>query len=107
MLPRRINLAQQRTPQLLIGLAHTLNEPLARLLEIERQNEGGAPGKLYRNYVIQELARIYRNVSEALPTSTPRGGFVTMCELVLNAVGLETDGVEKAVGRILGRIKAR
>jgi hypothetical protein len=41
MLPRRINLAQKRTPQLLVKLAQTLNEPLARLLEIERQNEGG------------------------------------------------------------------
>jgi hypothetical protein len=29
-----------------------------------------------------------------------------MCELVLDAIGLETDGVEKAVGRLLRRIKA-
>jgi hypothetical protein len=106
MLPRRISLAQERTSRLLIALAHALNEPLARLLEIERQNEGGAPGKLYRNYVIQELAPIYQNVHGKLPTTTPGGGFVTMCELVLGAIGLETDGVEKAVGRVLGRIKA-
>ena len=106
MLPRRISLAQERTSRLLIALAHALNEPLARLLEIERQNKGGAPGKLYRNYVIQELAPIYQNARGKVPTTTPGGGFATMCELVLDAIGLETDGVEKAVGRVLERIKA-
>jgi hypothetical protein len=106
MLPRRIDLAQRRTPQLLIKLAQTLNEPLARILEIERHNEGGAPAKLYRNYVIQELAPIYHRVHGKFPTPTPRGGFVTMCELVLDVVDLETEGVDKAVGRVLKRIKA-
>jgi hypothetical protein len=106
MLPRRINLAALRTPHLLIALAQTLNRPLARHLEIERQNKGGAPGKLYRNYVIQELASIYHGVHGKPPTTTPGGGFVTMCQHVLDSVGLKTDGVEKAVDRILGRIKA-
>jgi hypothetical protein len=106
MLPRRIGLAKERTSRLLNALAHTLNEPLARFLEVERQNKGGTPDKLYRNYVIQELIPIYETVHGKSPTTTPGGGFATMCELVLGAIGIETDGLEKAVGRVLGRRKA-
>jgi len=107
MLPQRIRMAQERTSTLLIALAHNLNEPLARFLEIERKNEGGAPGKLYRNYVIQELVPIYESLRGKMPMTTPSGEFATICELVLSAVGLETVGLEKAIGRILGKIKAR
>jgi hypothetical protein len=106
MLPRRMRLAEQRTPHLLIALAHTLNKPLAMHLEMERQNKGGAPGKLYRNYVIQELVPIYRRVYGRFPTTTPGGGFATMCELVLTAINLKTDGLEKAIVRVLKQIKA-
>jgi hypothetical protein len=105
MLPRRVNLGEERAPRLLIALVRTLHEPLARFLEIERKNKGGSPGKLYRNYVIQELAPIYQHVHGEVPTTTHSGDFVTMCDSVLGAIGLETDGVEQAAARILKRLK--
>jgi len=106
MLGRRVNLGQQRAPGLLTALVGTLNGPLTRLLAIERENEGGAPGKIYRNYVIQQLVPTYEQIHGKPPTSTPSGGFMTMCELVLNAIGLEIEGLDQAAARILARSKA-
>jgi hypothetical protein len=107
MIQRRISIARRRAPDLLLELVRNLNDPLVRFLEIERQNRGGAPGRPYRNYVISELAPTYERVWGKSPTSTPRGRFATMCELILDAIGLETDGTDKAVARILSRNKSR
>jgi len=106
MLQRRIIMARQMAPKLLLELVRNLNDPLLRFLEIERQNRGGTPGKLYRNYVISELAPTYERIWGKSPTSTPGGPFVTMCEQILAVIGLDTEGADKAVPRILKRLRS-
>jgi hypothetical protein len=102
---RRTRIARREARGLLLGLLRAIDESIGALLAIERENRGGSPGKLYRNYVVQELAPIYRALWNEAPTSTSGGRFVLLCELVLEALALETDGVEAAVPRLLGRIR--
>jgi hypothetical protein len=106
MQQRRENLARQRVPSLLSRFVHELNHPLVRFLAIERQNKGGVPGKLYRNYFIENLVPVYKEIYRMAPRPTASGEFVTLCDWVLGAIGLETDGLDQAVGRILRRLKA-
>jgi hypothetical protein len=83
-----------------------LNRPLIRFLDIERQNKGGAPAKLYRNYAVEQLVPVYQAIYGIPPTPTPGGQFVLLCELIITAIGLDTDGLDPAVARILRRLKA-
>jgi len=53
---RRRAVAEEIAPTLMLKLVRALNANLARFLQIRRTNKGGAPGLLYRNYVIDELA---------------------------------------------------
>ena len=106
MRQRRVNLAERAAPKLLIELVRELNRPLLRFLQMERQNKGGAPGKLYRNYAVEQLIPVSTQIYGTTPTPTPSGEFVILCEFILTAIGLDTDGLEEAVARILRRLKA-
>jgi hypothetical protein len=103
-LERRVNIARRYTPNLLATFVSDLNRPLRRLLEVERQNKGGAPGKHYRNYVITELTPIYRQIYDENPRTTPEGKFATLCSLVLEELGMPIDGLESAIARRLGAL---
>jgi hypothetical protein len=98
---RRRAVAEEIAPTLMLKLVRALNTHLARFLQIQRTNKGGAPGLLYRNYAIDELAEFFRDVRGKEPTPTPTGEFVLICELVLTAIGLDGTGIERAVERRL------
>lgn len=100
----RANVAARSAPELLKTLLHALRQPVLRFLEIERTNRGGAPSMIYRNYVVTRLAPVYERLWRKRPTPTPEGQFVLLCELVLGAIGLDTEGTDKAVGRILNKL---
>ena len=112
----RERIARSTAPLLLRRLASTLNQPLIQFLEVRRQAKGGNPGRRYRNYVIQQLATLYRDVFDQIPTRTrpgrlPKdpqivriGQFVLLCELILDTFDMDTIGVEKAVDRTLTRL---
>jgi hypothetical protein len=98
---RRRAVAEEIAPTLMLKLVRALNAHLARFLQIQRANRGGAPGVLYRNYVIDELAPFFRKAQGKKPTATPRGEFVLLCELALRSIGLDGTGIERAVQRRL------
>jgi len=100
----RGNVAARSAPDLLKRLLRALRQPVLHFLEIERGNRGGAPAKIYRNYVIARLAPVYERLWHKTPTSTPEGDFVSLCELVLDAIGLDTEGTDKAVARVLKKL---
>ena len=79
----------------------TISKPVSSQVELERANRGGREQLLYRNYLIQELGRSYQDIFGKPPTTTKTGHFVRLCESVLDAVGLDSTGVEKAVPRVL------
>jgi hypothetical protein len=95
----------QRATKTLRGLILVLSAPLGEFLELERQVRGGKPAKRYRNHVIARLAPVYRQLWEKQPTSSPEGKFVQLCEHLIDLIGLDTDGTDQAVVRILKRLK--
>ncbi len=90
MLGPRLDTANRTAPRLLLTLMRELNTPLLRSLDIERSNKRGSPGKPYRNHVIHRPAPVYRQIWGAEPVTTPSSKFVTLCELVLKVIGLDT-----------------
>jgi hypothetical protein len=84
----------------------TLLHPLEILLVLEQHYKGGARGNPYRNAYIWELTFLYEKLFCVSPTPTPGGRFVLFCDLILNAVGIGTDGLEKAVERVLQQRKS-
>jgi len=113
----REQIARSTAHLLLQRLTRTLNQPLLRFLEIQRQTRGGNPGRRYRNYVIQQLAILFHRVFDKPPTRTTlgpirnraqqasTGQFIILCELVLTTFNMDTDGLENAVDRTLNRLK--
>jgi hypothetical protein len=98
---QRRAVAEDIAPKLLLELVRALNAQLTRFLEVQRANKGGAPGLLYRNYVVDELASFFHTVLKKKPTPTPTGKFVLLCELIVTAIGLDGTGIERAVQRRL------
>ena len=107
MLQRRINLATVWAPTVLVSLIREINQPLRRYLDLERLNKGGSPGRTYRNYAVAQLIPVHPKIFGEPPTPAPNGNFVTLCDWVLTAVGIETDGLEQAVARILSGSERR
>jgi hypothetical protein len=93
--------AREQTPRLLAGVVEQLHAPLRLHLALERQAKGGAPGQRERNFVVGQLADAFPALTGRKPTTTPSGRFVTLCELVLTSIGLDTTGLDKAIQRIL------
>ena len=88
-------------------MVHYLNAPLINFLAIENTNKGGSPGKLYRNYLIEQLTLVYEQIYGERATQTWTGGFVGFCDLVINAVAINTKGLEQALVRRLKRPQKR
>jgi hypothetical protein len=87
--------------QLVDSVLTAISKPVSSQLELERANQGGREQLFYRNYLIQELGRSFSEIFGTHPTTTKSGRFVILCELVLDAVGYDSTGVDKAVPRIL------
>ena len=87
--------------QLVDSVLAAISKPVSSQLELERANRGGREQLFYRNYLIQELGRSYSAIFGRNPTTTKSGHFVKFCEFVLDAVGFDSTGVDKAVPRVL------
>jgi hypothetical protein len=88
-------------PQLVDSVLAAISKPVSSQLELERANRGGRKPDLYRNYLIQELGRSCPAILGRNATTTKSGRFVMLCEWVIDAVGYDSTGVDKAVPRIL------
>ena len=89
--------------QWLIDVLESMKQPIEQMLDFERRIPYGAPWQPHRNLAICLSCARLRTIFGQPPTSTPRGHFVLLCELALDAIGLRTEGLEKAVARILRR----
>lgn len=98
---RRLNAADTVTATVLRGLIHALNTPVREYLELASRHRGGRTGQPFRNAVIRQLARAYREITGKKPTSSPRGAFAHWCELILDSLGMSTEGLEAALLRQL------
>jgi hypothetical protein len=98
---RKERAAEDRSRELLLGVMGDLAKPLRSYLAIERRNRGGRPKNAERDFIIDEMLAIFPQITGKAPTSSPAGPFVTLCDRVLEALGMETEGVESAVAKRL------
>lgn len=75
--------------------------PLSRMLALESADQGGRPPLLYRNYVIQQLGRLYEEIFDEPPTTTVNGTFYKLVRNSLLALGFEDRGLKSAIPRAL------
>jgi hypothetical protein len=87
--------------QLVGSVLTAISKPVSSQVELERAFRGGRKPDLYRNYLIQELGRSCPAILGRNATTTKSGRFVMLCEWVIDAVGYDSTGVDKAVPRIL------
>lgn len=109
--------ASEDTPatRLAFGLKHgnlllthfikRLHEPLARWIELDRQNKGGRPANAVRGYLIYRLAEAAPDILGKPATVSSTGTFVGLCEEVLAACGLSETGIAKAVPGMVTKLR--
>jgi hypothetical protein len=98
---QRKALGLKHAPELLVHLVERINRPIQVWLELDRRNRGGRPSDAVRDYVLIGLVEATPEVLGSPATATARGKFVRLCAGVFHACGLNTDGLEKAIERIL------
>jgi hypothetical protein len=67
------------------------------------ENKGGRPGDIYRRFAIRELADAYEQQVKKHPTMSVTGPFMKLCEQSLPLLGIELDGLERALERALNK----
>jgi len=91
-------------------LAHFIDQvyaPLKKWVALDKHNKGGRPPKLYRQFMIQRLAERSSWIVGRRATTTPTGKFAKLCIAVLPACGFDSEGIEKAIEGVLGRMKGQ
>ena len=84
-----------------LAMIEAVRRPIAMLLELEPKRPRGSPGREFRNSVIRDLAKVYTDTLDEAPTCTPNGRFMLLCQLVFDALEVDSKGLENAVGRVL------
>lgn len=97
----RSSIAQEIGPRLILALLSSLKAPFEGHLRIEKAHRGGRPQDLHRNYVVQELIWVFREIFGKRPTTAKTGAFVRFSATILEAMGLRTSGLEAAVEKNL------
>jgi hypothetical protein len=77
-----------------LAMIEAVRRPVAMLL-----------GRSSRNFAIRDLGRVYSDTFGEPPTCTPNGRFMLLCQLVLDALGVDSKGLENAVQRVLRDLK--
>jgi hypothetical protein len=88
-----------------LELIESVHRPIRMLLGLKPRKPRGSPGRSLRNAVIRELATAYEEIVGEIPTGTPSGQFTLLCQLTLDALGMDDTGLESAVQRVLHDLK--
>lgn len=105
---RRRDVAVQIGPKLIGELISRIQGPFEAQLRIEKAHRGGRPQDLYRNYLIQELVPVFETIYGRAATGTiskSEPTFITFCNAVTHAVGIELAGVDRAVERLFKKLR--
>lgn len=101
---RRGQFVNDHCIEVLSRLVQAIDQPLAGILEIEknRKHGGGPQRNHYRVQVIKECARIFKTIN-LRPTTTVAGPLENFCAELLQVLGLPTKGLHDAIVRYLPR----
>lgn len=98
----RQGLADQKGLTVLRGHLRALGDRLQAHLDLQSASKGGRPANRHRVYVIANLAEMYFAATGNRATKTANGPFHRFCASVFAAIGMDTKGLEPAIGRVLG-----
>ena len=90
---------------LLAQFIEGVHAPLARWIELDRQNKGGRPANAVRNYLIYRLAEAAPKIVGKPASISSTGTFVNLCTAVLVACGLPGTGIAKAVPGMVSKLR--
>ena len=92
-------------------LAHFIDQvyaPLKKWVSLNKLNKGGRPAEnIFRSFIIRRLAERSSLIVGRCATTTPKGKFAELCIAVLPACGWSSDGIEKAIEAVLGKMKGK
>jgi hypothetical protein len=87
--------------ELLHAFVAALHAPFLAWIEEDRLNKGGRPPDLRRRLVLIYLTKAAPAILGKKAPISENGPFVRLCEAVFLALGLETDGLDKAIPDIV------
>jgi hypothetical protein len=99
----RVSLAQQAGARVFAAALRRMAKRLESYVELERQNKGGRPAHVYRQYLIRQLAVLFPKLWHIEPTATLTGPFVRLCAFIMEKSDWPTDGLEDAIRRELNQ----
>jgi len=98
---QRQALGLEQGPELFAYLINQINKPIKTWLELDRRNRGGRPSNLVRDCLLIQLAKAAPAILGSRATATAKGKFARLCAAVFSACEVDTEGLEKAIERIL------
>lgn len=90
---------------LLTHVIERLHGPLARWIELDRQNKGGRPANGVRWFLIHRLAESAIDIVGKPAAISSTGKFVELCTAVLVACGLPEAGIAKAIPGVVSTLR--
>lgn len=87
--------------EVLPAIIQRLHAPLRKWVELDKLNKGGRSANLARRYLVTRLAEAAPEIVGRKASRAQTGPFVRLCEVVLPACGIDADGVEQLVPRIV------
>jgi hypothetical protein len=103
----RMALSYKYGGEILKHFIDVIHADLKSWVELDRHNTGGRPADIYRRYMIQRLAARAPWIIGKEATTTAKGKFVNLCAHVLPACGFSSEGIEKAIAAVLGKMKGK
>lgn len=104
----RMGLSYKHGAEILCHFIDVIHADLKSWTDLKRRDTGGHPAdNIFRSYIIQRLAARSSFIVGRRATTTPKGKFAELCIAVLPACGFHSDGIEKAIEAVLGKMKGQ
>jgi hypothetical protein len=88
-------------PDLLEYMIKRIHAPIARRLEEAPNDTGGRPINHMRRLLFVRMVTYCAKVLAVVPTGTAAGTFARLCDCASRALGVSTDGLERAIDYFL------
>jgi hypothetical protein len=108
---QKINEAERQPFAITRGVAllqHTITSiraPIEKWLYLNSLNKGRPPEKSFRAYLLMQLALNAKAITGLAPDAGHSGSFIELCNAVFHFIGFQTDGLQKAISKVLKDLK--
>jgi hypothetical protein len=103
----RMALGYQYSGEILKHFIDVIHADLKAWVEADRSNTGARPADIYRQLMIWQLAARAPWIIGEEATTAAKGKFVGLCVAVLDACGFSSEGIEKAIPAVFGKMNGK